>query len=122
MKFKYFGYPDLSFGYKLNNIYKEIDIILTTDADIKMNLERFEVLKYFNDKNIGRYIEKDLLNNLKTYRSSIKKNIGVFLIVIMILKRSLIYYLEIRQSTLQPTYKLFRNIILMSELLTLKIN
>lgn len=78
MKFKYFAYPDLSFGYTLKNIQDEIDYILKNDSNIRMNLERFEILKYFNDNNLDLYKDNAFIEETVKYTRIIKKNIGIY--------------------------------------------
>lgn len=89
MKFKYYPYPDLSFGYKINQIEKEIDNILSKDNDIKMNLERFEILKYFNDSNFELYNNKKFVEKAVNYKKKINRNISIYFNNEVILKEEL---------------------------------
>lgn len=76
MKFKYYAYPHLNFGNNLNKIQNEIELILDKDENIKMNLERFEVLKYFKDPKVALYRDQEFINNIESFKKIIKGNIG----------------------------------------------
>lgn len=78
LKFKYFAHPDLSFSPILDKIKNEIEVILKDDQDIKMNLERFEVLKYFDDPNIALFKDQEFIKNIDEYKKIIKRNIGIY--------------------------------------------
>lgn len=78
LKFKYFAYPDLSFGSRLKKIQENIDLLLEKDEDLKMNLERFEVLKYFDDSNIDLYNDTEFIENISVFSKIIKQNIGIY--------------------------------------------
>lgn len=78
LEYEYFPYPDYIFGRNLKKIQENIDLLLEKDENLIMNLERFEVLKYFDDPNISLYKDRDFIEKISFFKRRIKQNIGIY--------------------------------------------